>query len=125
LNPLAVLDGTAIQIRGNSWEQTSHVTIQEVIDINPAPRFLDDGDVEPHPRPVNLSRFGEQPTTKSLWIQWIKRHIQERNGTDRWFEQYHIKYGYRSEEKDGKVYRNWNLIINPRDKWNYEWKKNK
>jgi hypothetical protein len=60
LNPLVVLDGTAVQIRGNSWESSSHVTIAEVEtvhptpavdveDIIPNPSLLDDGDIEPHP----------------------------------------------------------------------------
>ncbi len=45
INPLVVLDGTAIQVRGNLWEPSCHVTIEELEDINPAPSLLDDGDV--------------------------------------------------------------------------------
>jgi hypothetical protein len=70
LNPLVVLDGTAEHSRGNAWESSSHVTIGEVEhvpptpvvdveDITPNPSLLDDGDVEPNPGPINISKFGE------------------------------------------------------------------
>jgi hypothetical protein len=75
-----------VQIRGNSVESSSHVTIEEVEpvhltlvvdveDVIPNPSLLDDGDVEPHPGPVNLSLFGQQPTSQMEWIPWIKQQI--------------------------------------------------
>jgi hypothetical protein len=79
LNPLVFLDGTVVQVKGSLWEPSSHVTIEEVIDIKLAPSLLDDGDVEPHPRPIDLSTFGPQPTSEYLWVRWIKSHIPERN----------------------------------------------
>jgi hypothetical protein len=74
-----------VQIRGNSWESSSHVTIEEVepvhstpvVDVEeiiPNPNLVDDGDVEPHLGPINLSQFGEQPTNQMAWIPWIKQH---------------------------------------------------
>jgi hypothetical protein len=130
LNPLVVLDGTAVQIRGKSWEPSSHVTIEEelhlhptlglldVEDITPTPSLLDDGDVEPHLGPVNLAHF-EEPSNQIAWLQWIKQHIQQRDGPNGWFRQYCLKFPDITE--DGKkVYKGGHLILYPRERWNLE-----
>jgi hypothetical protein len=100
LNPLVVLDGTVVLTRGNSWGPSSHVTIEEelhlhpttglldVEDIIPNPSLLDDGNVEPHPEPIFLAQFGKQPSNQIAWLQWIRKHIPQRNGPDGWFKQY-------------------------------------
>jgi hypothetical protein len=95
LQPLVVLDGTNEQSRGNEWA-SSHVTIEElpelhptapmvnVEDINPAPSLLDDGDIEPHPGPVNWSEFGNQPSDEIPWLRWVILHIEQRFGENGW-----------------------------------------
>jgi hypothetical protein len=102
LNPLVVLDGTGEHSRGNQWESSSHVTIEQVEpapptpvveDMTPNPSLLDDGDVEPNPGPINLAQFGEQPTEQIAWIQWFKHHCGPiRDGPDGWITQYYLKF---------------------------------
>jgi hypothetical protein len=96
LNPLVVLDGIGEHSRGNEWESSSHVTIEEVEpatptpvveveDVTPNPSLLDDGDVEPNPGPINLAQFEDQPTVEMPWIQWFKKHWGKAwNGPDGW-----------------------------------------
>jgi hypothetical protein len=81
---------------------------------------LDDGDVEPHPGPVNLSTFGQEPPNEYLWIQWIKLHIPERNGPHGWLEQYNLKFWHKLVQKGDLLYRFGKIILNPRAKWNHE-----
>ena len=72
MTPLVVLDGTGEHSRGNEWEPSSNVTIQEidlaetaipisVESIAPNPSLLDDGDVEPNPGPIDLSQHPGEP----------------------------------------------------------------
>jgi hypothetical protein len=109
--PLVVLVGTSAQVRGNAWESSSQVFIEEVIDfiptptvldvedVTPAPSLLDDDVIESQQGPVNLAQFGAQPSDQIAWLQWVKQYILERDGPNGWFEQYCIKHGFQTEVK--------------------------
>jgi hypothetical protein len=62
LKPLVVLYGTSAQVRGNAWESSSQVTIEEVIDFIPTPTVLDVEDVTPAPSLLDdgdITRFSD------------------------------------------------------------------
>ncbi len=128
LTPLVVLDGTGEHSRGNEWEPSSNVTIEEidpsypaivveVENITPNPSLLDDGDVEPNPGPINLSQHPGEPRQDGPWIQWFKKHWgDKRDGPDGWFNQYQKRFDNTYERK-GILYRNDIAILNPMDRF--------
>jgi hypothetical protein len=93
--------------------------VVDVEDIIPNPSLLDDGDVEPHPGPVNLSQFGEQPTSQMGCIPWIKQHIPRRDGPEGWFKHFCHKLPDMSE-RNNVVHKRGQAILNPRVQWNHE-----
>jgi hypothetical protein len=112
LGPLVVLDGTAVQIRGNSWEPSINVTIEDVIDITPSPSLLDDGDIEAQPGPFDLAKYGPEPMLQLEWISWIRAQYPRQDGPDGWFLRYKAKFGQNLELRNNRVYRNGNEILN-------------
>ena len=128
LTPLVVLDGTGEHSRGNEWEASSNVTIQELVPAEPAisvqvdgiapnPSLLDDGDVEPNPGPIDLSQYPGEPMQDAPWIQWFKEHWgDKRDGPDGWFTQYQ-KMFTNTFMRHGILYRNNIAILNPMDRF--------
>ena len=128
MTPLVVLDGTGEHSRGNEWEPSSNVTIEEINPSNPAivvevenitpnPSLLDDGDVEPNPGPINLSQHPGEPGQDGPWIQWFKKHWgDKREGPDGWFNQYQKRFDNTYERK-GILYKNNIAILNPMDRF--------
>jgi hypothetical protein len=87
--------------------------------INPTPSLLNDGDVEPHPGPVNWASFVDEPSGEIPWLRWVLLHVNQRYGENVWWDYYCAKFG-KIIIHNGKYFQKNILIKNPWDLWEYK-----